>query len=192
VINSLGLDLNCECRFCHPSKHDFIGPIDEPRQAGVCSADATSSADHLPPLRRPLSWRVQSESFSCLDQFLCLVLAQLTHRESLRDIEVCLRAQSSKLDHLGIRSAVARNTLANTNATRDGRIYADFAWNLIGIAPPLYTIDPYLSVFPWPRSARPRQPSSTNCCPSPAPSTSWIAASSLERLCRFHEAAAYS
>jgi hypothetical protein len=108
------------------------------------------------------------KSFSCLDQFLCLAFAQLTFRESLRDIEVCLRAQSSKLYHLGIRSAVARNTLANANAVRDWRIYADFAQSLIGIARPLYaqesfgvdlqetvyaldstTIDLCLSVFPW-------------------------------------------
>ena len=108
------------------------------------------------------------KSFSCLDQFLCMAFAQLTFRESLRDIEVCLRAQSSKRYHLGIRSAVARNTLANANAVRDWRIYADFAQSLIGIARPLYaqesfgvdlqetvyaldttTIDLCLSVFPW-------------------------------------------
>ena len=108
------------------------------------------------------------KSFSCLDQFLCMAFAQLTFRESLRDTEVCLRAQSSKLYHLGIRSAVARNTLANANAVRDWRIYADFAQSLIGIARPLYaqesfgvdleetvyaldttTIDLCLSVFPW-------------------------------------------
>ncbi|MGC2464329.1 MAG: IS4 family transposase [Candidatus Acidiferrum sp.] len=108
------------------------------------------------------------KSFSCLDQFLCMAFAQLTFRESLRDIEVCLRAQSSKLYHLGIRSAVARNTLANANAVRDWRIYAEFAQSLIGIARPLYaqesfgvdlqetvyaldttTIDLCLSVFPW-------------------------------------------
>jgi len=108
------------------------------------------------------------KSFSCLDQFLCMAFAQLTFRESLRDIEVCLRAQSSKLYHLGIRSMVARNTLANANAVRDWRIYADFAQSLIGIARSLYaqesfdvdlqetvyaldatTIDLCLSVFPW-------------------------------------------
>src|SRR5438093_833438 len=106
--------------------------------------------------------------FSCLDQFLCMAFAQLTYRESLRDIEACLRAQQSKLYHLGIRSAVARNTLANANAVRDWHIYADFAQSLIGIARPLYvdepfgvdlkdtvyaldttTIDLCLSVFPW-------------------------------------------
>src|SRR5437879_827330 len=108
------------------------------------------------------------KSFSCLDQFLCMAFAQLTYRESLRDIEACLRAQQSKLYHLGIRAAVARNTLANANAVRDWRIYADFAQSLIGIARPLYaqesfgvdlqetvyaldttTIDLCLSVFPW-------------------------------------------
>ena len=62
------------------------------------------------------------KSFSCLDQFLCMAFAQLTYRESLRDTEVCLRAQRSKLYHLGIRSVVARNTLANANAVRDWRI----------------------------------------------------------------------
>ncbi len=108
------------------------------------------------------------KSFSCLDQFLCMAFAQLTYRESLRDIEACLRAQPTKLYHLGIRSQVSRNTLANANATRDWRIYADFAQSLIGIARRLYadevfgvdlqntvyaldstTIDLCLSVFPW-------------------------------------------
>jgi hypothetical protein len=128
---------------------------------------------HLPltTFRRCVS-RYQGErkvhSFSCLDQFLCMAFAQLTARESLRDIEACLRAQRSKLYHLGIRSAVARNTLANANAVRDWRIFADFAQSLIGIARPLYVDDPFgvdlkdtvyaldattidlcLSVFPW-------------------------------------------
>lgn len=108
------------------------------------------------------------KSFSCLDHFLCMAFAQLTFRESLRDIETCLRVQQPKLYHLGIRSVVARNTLANANAVRDWRIYADFAQSLIGIARPLYaeesfgvdlkntvyaldttTIDLCLSVFPW-------------------------------------------
>jgi hypothetical protein len=108
------------------------------------------------------------QSFSCLDQFLSMAFAQLTGRESLRDIEACLRAQQSKLYHFGLRSTVARNTLANANAVRDWHIYADFAQSLIGIARPLYvdepfgvdlkdtvyaldttTIDLCLSVFPW-------------------------------------------
>jgi Domain of unknown function (DUF4372)/Transposase DDE domain len=83
------------------------------------------------------------QSFSCLDQFLCMTFAQLTYRESLRDIEVCLRAQRSKLYHFGIRSTVARNTLAHANAVRDWRIYADFAQSLIGIARRLYVQEPF-------------------------------------------------
>lgn len=108
------------------------------------------------------------KSFSCLDQFLCMAFAQLTFRESLRDIEACLRAQQSKLYHLGLRSQVSRNTLANANAVRDWRIYADFAQSLIAIARPLYVDEPFgvdlqntvyaldatnidlcLAVFPW-------------------------------------------
>jgi transposase len=106
--------------------------------------------------------------FTCQDQFLCMAFAQLTFRESLRDIEACLRSQTEKLYHMGIRGQVARNTLANANATRDWRIYADFAQRLIGIARKLYadepfgvdltntayaldstTIDLSLSLFPW-------------------------------------------
>lgn len=108
------------------------------------------------------------KTFSCLDQFLCMAFAQLTFRESLRDIEACFRVQHNKLYHLGIRSRVSRNTLAHANATRDWRIYADFAQSLIGMARGLYaeepfgvdlkesvyaldttTIDLCLSVFPW-------------------------------------------
>ena len=81
------------------------------------------------------------KSFSCLDQFLYMAFAQLTFRKSLRDIEACLRAQRSKLYHLGIRSTVARHTLAN--AVRDWRIYADFAQGLIAIARPLYVDEPF-------------------------------------------------
>ena len=65
--------------------------------------------------------------FTCLDQFLCMAFAQLTYRESLRDIEACLRSQSSKLYHMGFRSTVSRNTLSNANAIRDWRIYADLS-----------------------------------------------------------------
>ena len=108
------------------------------------------------------------KSFSCLDQYLCMAFAQMTFRESLRDIEVCLRAQKSKLYHMGIRGGVSRNTLANANKIRDWRIYADFAQSLIQTARKLYideefnfqlentayvldssTIDLCLSVFPW-------------------------------------------
>ncbi len=110
------------------------------------------------------------KSFSCLDQFLCMAFAQLTCRESLRDIEACLRSVRSKLYHMGIRSTVSRNTLAHANETRDWRIYADFAQTLIHAARKLYadeefgveldetvyaldstTIDLCLSLFPWAR-----------------------------------------
>lgn len=108
------------------------------------------------------------KSFTCLDQFLCMTFAQLTYRESLRDIEACLRAHQNKLYHMGIRGGVSRNTLANANQVRDWRIYADFAQHLIKIARGLYvndgfgvdldntvyaldssTIDLCLSLFPW-------------------------------------------
>jgi hypothetical protein len=107
--------------------------------------------------------------FTCLDQFFAMAFAQLTYRESLRDIEINLRAQSKRLYHMGFRcQTISRNTLANANATRPWQIYADLAQYLIGIARPLYaseplaidldatvyafdatTIDLCLSVFPW-------------------------------------------
>lgn len=108
------------------------------------------------------------QSFSCLDQFLCLSFAQLTYRESLRDIEICLRPFSSRLYHSGFRGRISRSTLAYANETRDWRIYADFAQILIQQARALYasdsfgvnlnqtayafdstTIDLCLSLFPW-------------------------------------------
>lgn len=108
------------------------------------------------------------KSFSCWDQFLCMAFAQLTYRESLRDIEACLRANQTKLYHMGIRGHVSRNTLAHANSIRDWRIYADFAHLLIQQARALYrdeefglalqqtvyaldvtTIDLCLSLFPW-------------------------------------------
>lgn len=83
----------------------------------------------------------QVKSFSCLDQFLCMVFAQLTYRESLRGIEACLRARQNKLFHMGIKGKVSRNTLANANEKRDWRIYSDFAHVLIHIAKDLYGND---------------------------------------------------
>jgi hypothetical protein len=109
-------------------------------------------------------------SFSCLDQFLCLGFAQLTYRESLRDIEACLRSVQGKLYHMGFRGRISRSTLADANESVDWRIYADFAQVLIATARPMYadeslgfdldgtvyaldstTIDLCLSVFPWAR-----------------------------------------
>lgn len=114
------------------------------------------------------NYRVRS--FTCYDQFLCMAFAQLTYRESLRDIECCLRAMREKLYHMGIRGKVSRSTLADANETRDWRIYSDFAQILIDEARRLYvdedfglelketvyaldssTIDLCLSVFPWAR-----------------------------------------
>jgi len=111
--------------------------------------------------------------FSCLDQFFCLAFAQLTYRESLRDIVSCLKAVQSRLYHMGIRGRVSRNNLANANEARDWRIYADFAQVLIAEARRLYrdedigleledtiyafdstTIDLCLSLFPWARFRR--------------------------------------
>jgi hypothetical protein len=108
--------------------------------------------------------------FSCLDQFFCLAFAQLTYRESLRDIVSCLQTMRSRLYHMGIRGRVSRNNLAHANETRDWRIYADFAGVLIAEARRLYgdedigldlqnavyafdstTINVCLSLFPWAR-----------------------------------------
>ena len=110
------------------------------------------------------------KSFSCLDQFFCMAFAQLTYRESLRDIETCLRSMKNKLYHMGIRGKISRSTLADANNARDWRIYADFAQVLIQPARALYvnddfgldlentvyaldatTIDLCLSLFPWAR-----------------------------------------
>src|SRR6266542_3175157 len=80
--------------------------------------------------------------FSCWDQYLTMAFAQLTYRESLRDIEACLRSMRGKLYHMGFHGKVARSTLADANESRDWRIYADFAQVLIRIARPLYAHDP--------------------------------------------------
>ena len=82
-------------------------------------------------------------TFSCLDQFLCMAFAQLTYRESLRDIEACLRSIGAKLYHMGIRGKVSRSTLADANESRDWRIYADFAQVLIHMARGLYANDEF-------------------------------------------------
>ena len=114
------------------------------------------------------NYRVRS--FTCFDQFLCMAFAQLTYRESLRDIECCLRAMRGKLYHMGIRGKVSRSTIAYANENRDWRIYCDFAQILIHQARQLYANDDFglqlqetvyaldatiidlcLSVFPWAR-----------------------------------------
>lgn len=131
--------------------------------------------DHLPPHEfhkcvERYRGNYKFRGFSCLDQFLCLAFAQLTFRESLRDIEASLRAVENKLYHMGFRGKVSRSTLADANEAHNWRIYADFAQVLIDIARPMYaheslgfdldntvyaldstTIDLCLSVFPWAR-----------------------------------------
>lgn len=94
--------------------------------------------DHLPlhTFRRCVQRypsKYPTKTFSHLDQFLCMAFAQLTYRESLRDIETCLRAHQAKLYHLGIRGSVARSTMADANESRDCRIFADLAMSLISI-----------------------------------------------------------
>lgn len=108
--------------------------------------------------------------FSCWDQYLAMAFAQLTYRESLRDIESCLHSMRGKIYHMGLRGSVARSTLADANENRDWRIFADFAQALIGIARPMHANDPFgieldqslyaldattidlcLSLFPWAR-----------------------------------------
>ena len=110
------------------------------------------------------------KKFTCFDQYLCMAFAQITYRESLRDIEICLRAQEQKLYHMGIRGKVSRSTIANANEQRNWKIYADLAYTLINTARKLYsdesfafeleqtayaldatTIDLCLSIFPWAR-----------------------------------------
>jgi len=116
---------------------------------------------------------IRLRGFSCWDQYLAMAFAQLTYRESLRDIEACLRSMQGKLYHLGFRGKVARSTLADANESHDWRIFADFAQALIAIARPLHardpigvdleqslyaldstTIDLCLSLFPWARFRR--------------------------------------
>src|SRR5882762_1057166 len=99
--------------------------------------------DHLPPYEfhkcvERYRGNYKLRGFSCWDQFLCLAFAQLTYRESLRDIEACLRSVQSKLYHMGFRGKVSRSTLADANEAHDWRIFADLAQILIHIARPIY------------------------------------------------------
>jgi hypothetical protein len=134
--------------------------------------------DHLPSYefqRCVARYRGDSypRGFSCLDQYLAMAFAQLTYRESLRDIEACLRSVGPKLYHMGLRGRVSRTTLADANERHDWRVYSDFAQALIAIARPLYaeeplgvdlahslyaldstTIDLCLALFPWAKFRR--------------------------------------
>ena len=160
-------DLNDEMR----ESDAFLGAGDAHArwQIGVRSADGSSSVwKSFGRIVERYGGDHRGRDFSCANQFRCMSFAQLTYRESLRDIETCLRAQSAKLYHLGIRGTVARSTLADANEVRDWRIYAEFAQHLIRIARRLYlnepfgvdlketvyaldatTIDLCLTLFPW-------------------------------------------
>jgi hypothetical protein len=171
IVFQSGLDLNIECQtqgFVRSGAPALPAPM---HQGKLVFSQIMA---HLPlsTLRRCVAdhrgdHKVQD--FTCLDQFFAMAFAQLTYRESLRDIEIHLRARSTRLYHMGFRcTTISRNTLANANATRPWQIYADLARHLIGIARPLYagealaieleatvyafdatTIDLCLSVFPW-------------------------------------------
>lgn len=133
------------------------------------------------------------KEFSCWDQFLCLAFAQLAYRESLRDIEACLRSQRAKLYHMGFRGRISRNTLAHANQKRDWRIFADFARVLITQARQMYrdepfqveldqavyvldstTIDLCLSLFPWAQFRRRKARSKCTRC--------WICAAAFRPM----------
>ncbi len=139
----------------------------------LLAIDQFSSRPGVPSLRRALSGRPPAARPHLLDQYLAMAFAQLTYRESLRDIEACLGSLQGKLYHLGFRGKVARSTLADANESRDWRIFADFAQRLIAIARGLYvrepmgvdleqslyaldstTIDLCLTLFPWARFRR--------------------------------------
>ena len=138
------------------------------RENDLCPVDGLCPRIRVPKMRRSIQRQSQGDQLFLLGSVLCMAFAQLTYRESLRDIQVCLRATQSRLYHLGIRGKVSRNTLAHANQTRDWRIYADFAQILIAKARKLYaadsfgidldhavyaldstTIDLCLALFPW-------------------------------------------
>jgi hypothetical protein len=145
----------------------------EPRPHGVCPIDRASNPQRVHKCVARHRGDRYAKNFSCWDQYLAMAFAQLTYRESLRDIETCLGAVGGKLYHLGFRTRVARSTLADANESRNQRIYADFAQTLIATARQLYAgatlgvdldqslyaldstiIDLCLALFPWARFRR--------------------------------------
>jgi len=161
-------DLNC-----NPAKYRYFlhlaqREVDEHRTNTVCAAYGLSSLENASPDRGSLRWELANSHAALCGTHCILAFAQLTYRESLRDIEACMAAQAAKLNHMGIRSPVRRATLADANERRDWRIYADFAQRLIAQARALYatedlglelsntvyaldstTIDLCLALFPW-------------------------------------------
>jgi len=162
------IDLKSVSYYDH-STINLKGVVNEFRQNYLRPSHGLFAHERFPQMCQTLSRQLQNSKV-CLDQFLCIAFAQLTYRESLRDIETCLRAVHSKLYHMGFRGSIARSTLADANENRDWRIYADFAMLLIEKARKLYADDPFgvdlnetvyaldsttidlcLSLFPWAR-----------------------------------------
>src|SRR6266702_3040789 len=159
-----GVDLNLIGRY----SEFFRGVAREYRQDAVRPTHGFSAMEHIHADCCALRRRRWVRTLCCAEQYRAMAFAQLTYRESLRDIETCLSAQASKLYHMGFRERVRRSTLADANETRDWRIYAEFAQRLIAQARKLYadeslgleltntvyaldstTIDLCLSLFPW-------------------------------------------
>ena len=163
------IDLKSYPFLCQFSGKTLEGDTHVPRTTDFLADYGLHAVADFSPVRSQIPRRFQyKKKFSCLDQFLCMAFAQLTYHESFRDIEVCLRSQSKKLYHMGIRGNVARSTLAEANENRDWHIYSELEQNIIATARKLYstetfvgdlsetvyaldstTIDLCLSVFPW-------------------------------------------
>src|SRR6202140_1234808 len=159
-----GVDLNLAGRYSEL----FRGVAREHRQNAFRATHGFYAVEHLYAIVTRYGGDARVRTLCCAEQSRAMAFAQLTYRESLRDIEVCLSAQASKLYHMGFREPVRRSTLADANETRDWRIYAEFAHRLIAQARKLYaneslglelsntvyaldstTIDLCLSLFPW-------------------------------------------
>ena len=162
-----GLDLNCPLRVCDPAKQSLEGANDVRRQVGFRAGDGSFSAATFRRCVTRHRGEHKVKSFSCLDQYLCMAFAQLTYRESLRDIEACLRSQSSKLYHLGIRATcraipwpmptpratgASTPTLRSPDRHRPAALRQRTLWRRSEetvYALDATTIDLCLSVFPW-------------------------------------------
>ena len=164
----LGLDLKRASSNCNPARHSLARGIDEQRQAGVLACHSACAADDVSPVRRTLWWGAQDQELFLARAISLHGLCPTDYRESVPDIDACLRAQAGTLYHMGIKSRVSRSTLADADEVRDWRLYAEFSQMLIGIARRLHvwelfgidlkdtayaldasTIDLCLSVFPW-------------------------------------------
>ena len=136
-------DLNAGVPIWQPSSFGIAGGTDEHRQDIVCPSHGLPAGETFHRIVQRYQGDYRARSRTCAEQFRVLAFAQLTYRESLRDIEVCLSAQSSKLYHMGIREPIRRSTLADANENRNWCIYADFAQVLITQARRLYAQDSF-------------------------------------------------